>query len=388
MKKVVGSLSIILFSYCAIAQQKAITSQTDWLVNQVTQRASVEEKGNTITLNNGLVRRTFAKAGNLACIDYTNLANNQQLLRSIKSEAKITINGKEYNVGGLKGQKENAYLITQWVGSLQAGKEDFVLTKYSVEDLKPFINWKNTTWALNKKQATGKIISFEYASPLTDLKGIVVKVNYELYDGIPLIVKWLSLENKSTTAFKLDRVVNEVLGLVEEESAVVGKPEEMKKQHGIYVETNYAFNNAMRYDISDQTTHWKIDKEYTSQVNYDYQTPCLLEVYPEKAPGIEVRPGETFKSVRTHELLMDSYDRQRRGLMIKKMYSTVAPWTHRIPFLCTLLVVTMSRYVQLLTNVRLLATKCDTKFWKSFKYGRQQFKKYCKMESPYRLCTQ
>jgi hypothetical protein len=105
----------------------------------------------------------------------------------------------------------------------------------------------------------------------------------------------------------------------------------MKKQHGIYVETNYAFNNAMRYDISDQTTHWKIDSSYTSQVNYNYETPCLLEIYPERAPGIELAKGETFTSVRTNELLMDSYDRQRRGLMLRKMYRTIAPWTTQNP---------------------------------------------------------
>ena len=85
-----------------------------------------------------------------------------------------------------------------------------------------------------------------------------------------------------------------MLALVEEESAVVGKPDKMKKQQGIYIETNYAFNNAMRYDISDQTTHWKIDSSYTSQVNYDYNTPCVLEVYPDKAPGIELKPGESI----------------------------------------------------------------------------------------------
>ena len=62
------------------------------------------------------------------------------------------------------------------------------------------------------------------------------------------------------------------------------KSEVMKKQQGIYVETNYAFNNAMRYDISDQTLHWKTDSSYTSQVNYNYTTPCVLEVYPDKAP--------------------------------------------------------------------------------------------------------
>jgi hypothetical protein len=56
-----------------------------------------------------------------------------------------------------------------------------------------------------------------------------------------------------------------------------------------------------------------------------------LEIYPEKAPGIELKSGEHFKSVRTHELLMDSYDRERRGLAIRRMYSTVAPWTTQNP---------------------------------------------------------
>lgn len=156
-------------------------------------------------------------------------------------------------------------------------------------------------------------------------------VRYDLYDGIPLIVKSLEIENTGKDLYRLDRVVNEILAFTEEESAVVGSPEQMKKQHGIYVETNYAFNNAMRYDISDQTTHWKTDSTYTSQVNYNFQTPCVLEVYPEKAPGITLASGEKFRSVRTHELLMDSYDRERRGLAIRRMYRTVAPWTNQNP---------------------------------------------------------
>lgn len=306
-------------------------TSTDWLVTPVSQKATVHVEGKSITLNNGLVKRAFRIVPNVACYDYTNLSNGQQLLRAVKPEAKITIDGKEYNVGGLKGQKENAYLLSEWLDTMEAGNEDFLLVKHSVSDIIPFINWKPSSWGMNKKQATGKQLVFEYASPLSALKNVIVKVHYELYDGLPVIVKWVSVENKSSTTFKLDRVVNEVLGLVEEESAVVGSPEQMKKQHGIYVETNYAFNNAMRYDISDQTTHWKTDSLYTSQVNYDYKTPCLLEVYPEKASGIELKSGETFKSVRTHELLMDSYDRQRRGLMIKKMYSTIAPWTTENP---------------------------------------------------------
>ncbi|MES2328107.1 MAG: hypothetical protein V4539_00805 [Bacteroidota bacterium] len=87
----------------------------------------------------------------------------------------------------------------------------------------------------------------------------------------------------------------------------------------------------MRYVLSDQTTHWKTDSAYTSQVNYTYSTPCLLEVYPDRATGIELQPGEIFNSVRTHELMMDSYDRERRGLAVRKMYRTIAPWTTANP---------------------------------------------------------
>ncbi|MDB5211595.1 MAG: alpha-galactosidase, partial [Sediminibacterium sp.] len=147
---------------------------------------------------------------------------------------------------------------------------------------------------------------------------------------------------------KLNRVVSELLATVEEESSVIGTgdadetqrdddkplnsfPKGIKTPQGIYIETNYAFNNAMRYALSDQTTHWKTDSAYTSQVNYTYSTPCLLEVYPDKATGIELQPGEIFNSVRTHELMMDSYDRERRGLAIRKMYRTIAPWTTANP---------------------------------------------------------
>lgn len=305
----------------------------DWLVHPINIKAAVYKTANkkNIVLYNGLVRRTFRISPNVACIDYKNLSSGQQLIRSVKPEARIIIEGKQYDIGGLKGQKENAYLLPGWIDKMEKGKEDFTMINYSELKIQPFINWKCHTWASNKKQGTGIQLMFEYASSIPSLKGLVVKVYYELYDGIPLIVKWVSVENKTGNAIKLNRVVNEALGLVEEESAVVGKPEEMKKQHGIYVETNYAFNNAMRYDISDQTTHWQTDATYTSQVNYNFETPCLLEVYPEKAPGIELQPGELFRSVRTHELLMDSYDRQRRGMMIKKMYRTIAPWTTQNP---------------------------------------------------------
>ncbi|HEX5154100.1 MAG TPA: alpha-galactosidase [Parafilimonas sp.] len=305
----------------------------DWLVTPVAEKATIYKSNDDkdVILYNGLVKRSFRLQPNVACIDYKNRSNGQQLLRAVKPEAEITINGISYNVGGLYGQTENAYLLPAWLDSFRAHDSDFHFVSYEINELKPFLNWQPKGWAMNKQQPKGKIISFVYTSTVSAVKDVVIKVHYELYDGIPLIVKWMSVENKTANPITIAKPVNEELAIVEEESAVVGTPEQMKKQHGIYVETNYAFNNAMRYDISDQTTHWLTDSVYTSQVNYNYQTPCLLKIYPEKVTGVELQPGEVFRSVRTHELLMDSYDRERRGLAIRKMYRTVAPWTTENP---------------------------------------------------------
>ena len=321
------TLIILLFLSPLVSEAQ----QADWLIKPTEKKASIFIKNKQLILDNGLVRRVFLLDPNMSCISYTNLSSGQELLRSIEPEARLVFNGTSYNVGGLSGQKEKAYLRLEVENNLQKKDSDFVFTNYSISDIKPFIHWKPTTWLTNPNQPKGKTVTLEFISNLPALKNIMVQVHYELYDGLPLMTKWVSVENKSNNAIKINRVVNEVLGLVEEESAVVGKPEEMKKQHGIYFETNYAFNNAMRYDISDQTTHWKTDLSYTSQVNYNFETPCLLEIYPEKAPGIVLAPNEVFKSVRTNELLMDSYDRQRRGLMLKQMYRTIAPWTTQNP---------------------------------------------------------
>lgn len=306
----------------------------DWLVKPSLEKAAIYQSvdGKNIILYNGLLKRSFRIAANVACYDFINLQNQQQLLRSVKPEARIQVNGKSYNVGGLYGQKENGYLVAGQLDELKANDNDFKFSHYQVSSIKTIINWKSDGWwATNKKQATGKTITFVYQSALNDLKGIVVNVHYSIYDGLPLISKWVSVQNQSTGSITVGQVANEILGMVEEETAVVGSTTQMQSPRGIYFESNYAFNNAMRYILSDQTTHWKADPAYTSQVNYDYQTPCLLEVYPERVMGVQLRPGEDFTSIQTYELLMDSYDRERRGLAIRKMYRTIAPWVTANP---------------------------------------------------------
>lgn len=341
------TFGLMMSSFFVFAQSNV---KQDWLLNSSAYKATVSESKKEITLNNGLLKRRFRISPDVACVDYINLINGQQLLRAVKPEGRLIIDGKNYNIGGLFGQKENAYLLDTWLDGFKAGDSSFHYISHQITELKPFLNWKTSMWAANKVQASGKVVSFLYRSDLPAVKNIEVTVNYALYDHLPLITKWLEIKNKSGKPIQLDQVVNEILAVVEEESSVVGASETeekpagiyagyavkktakgMKVPQGIYLESNFAFNNAMRYPISDQTTHWKVDEQYTSQVNYNYETPCLLEVHPRRNVGVTLKAGENFQSVRTNELLMDSYDRERRGLAIRKMYRTITPWVTANP---------------------------------------------------------
>jgi len=307
--------------------------ETDWLVDNKKMKAGIYQTpgGRDIVMYNGLVKRSFRLTPDAACTDYRNMYTGQQLLRSVKPEARININGKDYMVGGLYGQKENAYLLPEWIDTMQKNEKGFNLTSYLSRDIEPALNWKTGMWIPELKQPAGKRLIFYYDSSLPELAGIVVSVHYEIYDGIPLICKYVEIENRSQGRITVNRVVNEILGMVEEESAVFGSADDMRKPSGLYIESDYAFNNSMQYRLSDQTTHWKTDSAYTSQVNYDLRTPCVLEVYPEDVAGIELGKGEHYRSVRTYELMMDGYDRERRGLAIRKMYRAIAPWVTANP---------------------------------------------------------
>lgn len=321
-----------LFVQIAFGQGKDI-SKTDWLLSSRYQSSITSSPDHKeLIIQNGLVKRVFRLDPNVVCYDYTNLVTGQQLVRAVKPEAQIQLNGQWYNIGGLYGQKEQAYFLPAWLDNLAEGTQDFKYKGHKISNLQPLLSWEaGKWWATNKQAATGKEIVFEYNSSISALKGLIIAVHYAIYDNLPLISKWVTIDNQTGAPIKINQIIHEQLAVVEEESAVVGKVAEMYKQHGIYVESNFAFNNAMRYHLSDQTTHWKRDTTYTSQVNYDLNTPALLEIYPEKGVGVELAVGEQLTSVRSWELLMDGYDRERRGMAIKKMYRTIAPWTTANP---------------------------------------------------------
>jgi len=181
------------------------------------------------------------------------------------------------------------------------------------------------------------VLEFEAPAPAerdadtTVPPGVTVEVHYELYDGIPLLSKWIAVRNGSDKTVRLNSFVAEILAAVEAESAV-GDPAGWRLPN-LHVETDYAFGGSMSAEGSANSVYWLPDPEYKSQVNYELQTPCLLECKPPLGPEQDIGPGAGWESFRVFELVRDTTDRERQGLAQRRMYRLLAPWVTENPVL-------------------------------------------------------
>lgn len=157
-----------------------------------------------------------------------------------------------------------------------------------------------------------------------------VEIHYELYDGIPLFSKWLTVTHNSDKPVRVTAFTSHELKLAEVESSVNTAP--TSEKFNLWVETDMAFGD-MAAEYANPCVKYLADPEYPTQVHYDRQTPCLLRCQPPLGPDQEVAKGKPFESFRTFELLLDSTDRERRSLARRKMYRVIAPWTHENPLM-------------------------------------------------------
>ena len=290
------------------------SQQNDWLVHPFCCLASVEERDNRLILNNGLIQRTFVTSPNFATVDYTNQITDSSLLRGVKPEAILTINGHPFEVGGLKGQPDYAYLDSDWVVDLTSAENAFQFREYRVGEPEiryPWVRRRAATSSVYPPE--GVTLTVEFAPP-PSVDAIRVCVHYELYQGIPGLSKWITVRNESQKPIQLDALSCEILAVNEEE------------KHRLHVESDYAFSGM-------ETTQWGPDADYKTQVDYHYQMPLLMTSRYPLGPGILLQPGETFKGFHTFEILHDSDDRERKGLARRRMYRTVAPQVTENPIL-------------------------------------------------------
>ncbi|MHA1791909.1 MAG: alpha-galactosidase [Promethearchaeota archaeon] len=309
-------------------------SGQDWLIDDSFSRAMVKRTKNQgeIILTNGLIARKFKLEPECATIGYDNLMTGSALIRSIKPEAIVKLNGREHVIGGLVGLEEHAYLLPEWLENLKRDPAaEFHVTSFEVNSITERFPWKikrrvtNPCWP-----PTGKEIKFQYENE--KLPGIFVNVHYEIYDKIPLLSKWLTIKNQSSETLLLNSFTSEILAMVESSATPQGDPNKNAYLLPVHVESDYMFS-AMSPSVANVTTVWTKDEEYTSQVAYNNDALVQLESKPSIGPEIKINPGDDFETFRTFELVFDSSDIERRTLAQRKMYRIIAPWVTENPIM-------------------------------------------------------
>lgn len=303
----------------------------DWLIHPIPIPSAIfqGQSAQEIIISNGLICRNFTISPNGATIGFDNLMKGEAIIRGVKPEAEIGINGQKYTIGGLQGQNEYAYFLREWIPQLTVDPNAFQLINFEFHPILKRFEWKQARYATNTTwPPKGIELCFEYSH--SKLEGVQVFIHYEMYDGIPLLSKWISVKNNRSEAIRINSLTTEILAMVELESNPQGSM--IYELPNVYFESDYIFS-AMNPKSGNQTIQFGVDPQYTSQVDYLSKNPVLLESKLRVGPEVDVQPQKTFESYRTYELVHDSFDRERKTLGIRKMYRIIAPWVTENPIM-------------------------------------------------------
>ncbi len=312
----------------------------DWLIDASSYRAQVvtNTDGREIKLSNGLLARTFRLAPNAATVGLDNLIAGEALLRGVKPEAILDMDGVRYEIGGLKGQPNYAFLRPKWTEQLRADPAAFRFVGLEVGQPKERFAWKRVRHHAPdvKWPPAGVHLRMDYDMPAGNngpaSRTIRVSIHYELYDGLPCYSKWLTVSNGTSRTIRVDRFSSEILAVVER-VAEVDELTAGRQTPNLHIETDMAFGGMMAAGANRRSYRWLTDPDFHTQVNYEKKTPCLLEIGPDLGPAQEIHPGGTFESFRAWVLPHENFDRERSGLAMRRMYRVIAPWVTENPLM-------------------------------------------------------
>jgi hypothetical protein len=328
--KISMALTIVVSSASAVSGRSI---DADWLVTPLDEPVRVEKQlgGKEIVISNGLISRTFRLSPNATTVAYDNLMTGESIIRGVKPEAIMELDGRQYEVGGLVGQVEYGYLRQEWVDTFTGDPNAFQFKSLQIGRTEERFGWKRKRYSADLPwPPPGASLQLHFEPPAGKLKGVAATIHYEMYQGIPLLSKWLTISNDSDRAVRLDTFISEILAAVEYES-LVNEPDRWEYPN-IHIESDYAFHGDDP-KTADNTTFWIPDPQYNTQVNYVRRSPVMLNSRPPIGPDVTIEPGETFESFRTYELVYDSTERERKGLALRRMYRTIAPWVTENPIL-------------------------------------------------------
>ena len=309
----------------------------DWLVTDITTPTQlVKTPRGTLSLNNGLVSREFTLTPDFGTVDYYSMERDCSLLRAISPEAVIALDGVHYNISGLYSTIFRGYLNrTALAGDMHVNPNAFHFTKYEVK--KPEAPFKYTPARGAPKDIVwppkGLRLDVEFEAPKTapvSHRQVKVTLHYEMYDGIPLMAKWLSVNTAASgDTLKLSVISVEYLavnrpwapdGLSPSLGPTLGTA--MRAPVGgyswLFAETDHAHSATVYWELDP--LHDMMPGAFVPSLNASYATIPTLPL-----------DEQGFESYKVHELLVGSSDKERFGLARRRKLRLLAPHTQESP---------------------------------------------------------
>ncbi|MFM7321342.1 MAG: alpha-galactosidase, partial [Armatimonadota bacterium] len=277
-----------------------------------------------LVLGNGLVRRTIRLSPAATTVSLDDLRTDRAHLRATGAEAWLRVDGVDHAVGGLTGQPDRAYLRPEWIDQSRPIDGALQFVHWRAVPVEAPFSWKRTAGDAEAPwppRGAGMALSFR--TPPGASTPFEVDVHHEIYDGIPVLGKWLVVRNTGTRAMRIDGFSVERLAIAETESIV--DHTDRWRDPDIVVHSDYMFAGKSPGN-ANKVAAWEVDPEYQTQVHYERRTPCILHVRPPMGPGVVLAPGESLRSFRSHLCLHEGTDRESRGLETRRLYRTLAPW--------------------------------------------------------------
>ncbi|MBK6283838.1 MAG: hypothetical protein IPF54_15375 [Draconibacterium sp.] len=196
-KKNQGFFVLILLTFIV---SNVSAQSSDWLLGNFSEKSKLETKNeSTLILTNGLISRTFSISPNGATIGFDNLVTEETLIRSVRPEALVEIEGIEYDVGGLNGQPVHNYLKKSWIKDMTANPGSFKYTSYSINEIEERFQWKKRMEWLPKDMPwppKGKTLTMIYRADDTTIKTLLGEKDSDINRKVLLEDKFAVLSPK------------------------------------------------------------------------------------------------------------------------------------------------------------------------------------------------
>ncbi len=154
-----------------VCQTARDVAANDWLLDPTPYRAEVnyDDARKELTLANGLLERRILLAPNAATVSLRNLTTGEELVRATSPEARVTIDGIEYPVGGLTGAPIANYLKEEWLENSRPFSNAYRYQRFEIGEIEERFAYKKRSEWLSRDlpwPPKGKRVDLFFEPPL------------------------------------------------------------------------------------------------------------------------------------------------------------------------------------------------------------------------------